>query len=215
MSQRAEPRASGFTLLEVLVAVFFLAVVISGLMTAVSQTIQSLSRARLDIEASDLAQEQLRGVALAAQQGTLPEPGTTEGSFEGEGNFRFELKVESFDVPVADDDRELAKRSSVFGASENDKPDSEDAGPSVRRITLRVYREEEGVESALPLTMFVTKPAEIPESAAGSESTDPGGDGQNDNGNGDGNNRRQNDNQAPGSELPSNGGASAVDPGNS
>jgi hypothetical protein len=158
----------------VLVAVFFLAVIISGMMVSVSRTITSLNRARLDIEASDLAQEQLRGVALAAKQGTLPEEGTTEGSFEGDEDLRFELKVEAYDVPLDPKDRELAKRSSVFGASESDVPGTAEAGPSVRRVTLRVYRASEGVESALPLTMFVTKPAEVPEGAAAGSGANDG-----------------------------------------
>jgi len=165
----AERSAGGFTLLEVMVATFVLAVVLTGVIQIVTQTIASLSRARLDVEAADFAQEQMRGVALAAKQGTLPEVGTSEGSFEGDDDLRFELKVEAYDVPVNAKDRELARRSSVFGATEASDPS---AGPDVRVVTLRVYRRSEGIEDSLPLTMLVTRPAEVPETGPGA--TPPG-----------------------------------------
>ena len=145
-------RAAGFTLLEVLLAVFFVALLMGGLVAASTQTVRDLSRTRDRIEANRLAEERARALAAEMRSGVLPDIGTTEGSFEEPNeHLRWELTVESYTVPHAEPLSEDTPSSTIF-AEASTAPGAPQ--PSVRRVTLRVFQEGFEPESGDAFVLF-------------------------------------------------------------
>jgi len=83
-SRRVEPHATGFTLLEVLVAV---AIVAIALVTFMGLHLRSLDAT---IRAQDLTTAVLLAQAKMATMGEFPEPGEEQGKFEGPELARFQ-----------------------------------------------------------------------------------------------------------------------------
>jgi len=83
-SRRVEPHATGFTLLEVLVAV---AIVAIALVTFMGLHLRSLDAT---IRAQDLTTAVLLAQAKMATMGEFPDPGEEQGKFEGLELARFQ-----------------------------------------------------------------------------------------------------------------------------
>ena len=83
-SRRVEPHATGFTLLEVLVAV---AIVAIALVTFMGLHLRSLDAT---IRAQDLTTAVLLAQAKMATMGEFPDPGEEQGKFEGPELARFQ-----------------------------------------------------------------------------------------------------------------------------
>jgi prepilin-type N-terminal cleavage/methylation domain-containing protein len=166
MSRR---RDAGFTLLEVVVAVFVFATVMSGLIVLVSQNVRRMADARDDLRTTRLAEQKLREVLFSAEEGNLPEPGTTQGTFEGDdSDVAFEIEVAPYAVPIPRAAPEKAANGSrMFGAGGNAGP------PVLRRIVLKVFPAGQTSEQARPFVGFV---AEKNEPVAAPEGTGEGQD---------------------------------------
>jgi prepilin-type N-terminal cleavage/methylation domain-containing protein len=162
MSRR---RDAGFTLLEVVVAVFVFATVMSGLIVLVSQNVRRMADARDDLRTTRLAEQKLREVLFSAEEGNMPEPGTTQGTFEGDdSDVAFEIEVAPYAVPIPRAAPEKAASGSrMFGAGGNVS-----AQPVLRRVVLKVFPAGQTSEQARPFVGFV---AEKNEPVAGSEGT--------------------------------------------
>jgi type II secretory pathway pseudopilin PulG len=145
-------RAGGFTLLEVLLAVFFVALLMGGLVAASTQTIRDLSRSRDRIEANRLAEQRARALMAEMRSGVLPDMGTTEGSFEEPDEYlRWQQVVESYTVPRVDSVSEDTPSSTIF-AEPSTAPGAPQ--PSVRRVTLRVFQDGFEPESGDAFVLF-------------------------------------------------------------
>jgi type II secretory pathway pseudopilin PulG len=165
MSRRASP---GFTLLEVIVAVFVFFTVMSILITLVSQNLRRTADAREELRAARLAEGKLREILFAAEKGELPEPGTNQGTFEAapedEPVMAFEVAVENYAIPLPRGaPKQVISNGSGLFAGGGDKS-------AVRRVLVKVFRAEGGdPEQAAPFVAFVAEPNEPAEPAPGAE----------------------------------------------
>ncbi len=163
-------RRSGFTLLEVLLAVFVLATAMGTLLALMSDNLRALSRATLDAEAMGRAEERLREIAGQARQGELPQLGVEQGVFEEPYDaMHWELEVEVHPLALTDPTAERLATSSLFtlaGGTGNEPK------PSVRRVVMRVFHELQEPEDAQPLVLFLVEPA-LEENGDEAEAPDP------------------------------------------
>ncbi len=149
-------RRAGFTLLEVLLAVFVLAIVMGGLSVSLTQNLQAIGRARLRADAMQLAEARIRELSETARAGELPAFGTSEGEFEAPyDQMRWQLTVEPHPVPLQDPSPEAQESSSIF-ALVSSAPGAQQ--PSVSWIVLRVFHEDGVPENAEPFVVFVVDP---------------------------------------------------------
>jgi type II secretion system protein I len=148
-------RARGFTLLEILVAIFVFATVMGGLISLVQSNLAQLWRARTQLEASELAEHRMRQIESEARAGVLPDIGTSEGTFEPPGDYlAWTLQVEPYALPVPPELEKRSDRSSVF--ERRDRASTE--VPGMRRVMLRVYPVGEEPESVDPFVIVVLEP---------------------------------------------------------
>jgi prepilin-type N-terminal cleavage/methylation domain-containing protein len=97
-------RAQGFTLLEVMIAVFVFATVIGGLVSLVSANLSRLGEARRELDRMERAERLLREVETEARLGVPPELGTTGELFEPpDHDLRWEREVTAFALPVPEE----------------------------------------------------------------------------------------------------------------
>ena len=149
-------RRHGFTLLEVLLAVFVLATTMGTLLAFMSDNLRSLSRAHLDAEAMGRAEERLREIAGQARLGELPKLGVEQGVFEEPYDaMHWELEVALHPLALAEPSEERIATSSIFALAggAQDAPQ-----PSVLRVVMRVFHEQDGPEDAQPLVLFLVEP---------------------------------------------------------
>ena len=172
MTEPSDRSRAGFTLLEVLIALFALAIVLTAVSGTVGQMLARMSDTRGDQRAVRLGEQKLREVMLQAEAGELPRFGGEDGVFEredeGDVGYAYRMDVEPFPLPVPKGTRaEQIQGSGLFGAAgaRGGTP------PAVRRVVLRVYREDESPETGLPFATLLTEPGEAPEGGAGQ---DPG-----------------------------------------
>ena len=147
-------RQAGFTLLEVLLAVFVLATAMSGLIALVSQNLAALADAALDTRIERAAESHMRELVNGEP---LP-PGISDGAFEGDdGDLRWRLVVEPYSVPLPEGYEHDADvpgppgGSSIF-AEPSQAPDAPQ--PSVQRLALFVHHELDDPESSEPFIVF-------------------------------------------------------------
>jgi prepilin-type N-terminal cleavage/methylation domain-containing protein len=155
-------RRDGFTLLEVMLAVFVLGIVIGALLELMGVHLSRLADARQELEAARLAEMRLRELRDTSTDGILPEIGRTEGVFEPPNDYlHWELEVEETAVPLPADVPEGPPPSSVFAVS-GFAPELEGAvEPSLLRVALRVFPErEEDPESVVPYVLYVVQPVD-------------------------------------------------------
>ena len=145
----------GFTLVEILIATFVFALVMGGLMQILTRTTRALAGARVEVEASDLAENRLREIEDLALDGEPPELGRSEGTFDAPlEHFAWILEVEPFAIPLPPD---LAERRGL-PASVFEQRRQFGQAPPILRVLLRVYPVETDPERTLPFLLFVVSP---------------------------------------------------------
>ena len=145
-------RRGGFTLLEVMVAIFVFAIIMGTLLTLVQQNLASLGRARLETEAAHLAEERIRELQAAAFD-EFPDVGTDEGTFEPPNDgLRWVSTIELYSIELPVEKEELSGSSSVFALG--------DSEPSLRRVIVRVFPEDGEEELMDPFVTFLVTPLE-------------------------------------------------------
>lgn len=165
-------RHAGFTLLEVLLAVFVLATAMSGLITLVSQNLAGLADAALETRVERAAEARMRELV----DGDPLPAGSSDGAFEGDdADLHWLLVVEPYSVPLPEGYEHDANvpgppgGSSIF-AEPNQAPDAPQ--PSVQQLSLYVHHELDDPESSEPFVVFrvdATTPA-LFDSASGQAS---------------------------------------------
>ena len=154
-------RRAGFTLLEVMVAVTVFALTMGSLITLVTQNLAQLARANLETDAAILAEQRIRELLTEVEGGEPLELGSDAGEFpEPYAMLRWELSVEPWGIPLPEADIERAGSSSVF-QSDSDTPGAPEM--SLRRVVLRMLREDEEEDLIDPFVVLVLDPAEADE----------------------------------------------------
>ena len=149
-------RRRGFTLLEVLLAVFMLALVMGGLLSYLTANLAALGHARNDGRAMQLASTLARDLVESAALGDAPDLGRTEGTFEEpDDDMMWELEVEPYPLPLRDPTPEQLASSSLFTPISTSPADPQ---PSVRRLVLRVYYQDADPEDSKPIVIFAVDP---------------------------------------------------------
>jgi type II secretory pathway pseudopilin PulG len=166
-------RREGFTLLEVLIAVFLVTTVLSMLAGLVTDNLRALAGARQELEVSQLAEARMRELYSAAVGGEPPEIGSSSGSFDApHEEMRWEIEVEPYTFPLPDelDPEERARieqLSSIFAPLTAASTAAQSYGaegavvPSVRRVTLRVFREDTEPQEADAFALFTVDPPDL------------------------------------------------------
>jgi prepilin-type N-terminal cleavage/methylation domain-containing protein len=176
----AAPRrtSAGFTLVEVLVALFVFGLVFGLLQETVSESLKKMADARDEITAGERGQQTLRdfGERIARGENVANEEGDYEEP-DGSRRFRYSVTIAPYQMALpADVKVNGPPLSSIFAApNANGAP----AASRVRRIVVRVFRKELGPESALPLVSFIREKPPEDEGADPSED-DPNQQGQQD-----------------------------------
>ena len=157
-------RRGGFTLLEVLLAVFVLAAFVGTLLMLLTDNLRALGRARARAEIMTVAGEHMESIL---ETGGALEDGISDGSFEEPNeDLLWELEVVPYPLPLANATPEAIQSSSLFAEPTTNPADPQ---PSVRRVVLRVFREGADPDEAVPFVVFVVAPgaASSPSGAAG------------------------------------------------
>lgn len=172
--RRAGP-ARGFTLIEVLAAMLILALVGTALLSQVTDLTEQLRRSRDEDRAAAAGERYARELLAQLQGGgEIPEPGTQTGRFETEDeDLTWELEVEAYAVPLPGERAADRALSSVFTEPGGRRGEEQ---PSLRRLVLRVFREDltgERVEAAQPFVLFAVEPPSEDELATGLAPLEP------------------------------------------
>jgi prepilin-type N-terminal cleavage/methylation domain-containing protein len=166
-------RRAGFTLLEVLIAVFLVTTVLSMLSGLVTDNLRALAGARQELEISQLAEARMRELYSAAVGGEPPEIGSSSGSFDSpHEEMRWEMEVEPYTLSLPDElDPEQRARveqlSSIFAPVTAANTAAQSYGaqgalvPSVRRVTFRVFREDTEPQEADAFALFTVDPPDL------------------------------------------------------
>ena len=171
-------RESGFTLLEVLIAVFVFGTVMSTVVVLATQSMTALASAKDEIQASELGEGMMRRMLDEFESGKLPEVGRTEGAVEiappseseladpsAQPAFQYRLDVEPYTVPLPQGTprgTDAAALSNLF-VSVNPRTG---AKPPTLRVVLRIFPDGADPERATPFVMMLAEPAEV---SAGSD----------------------------------------------
>ncbi len=160
-------QSAGFTLLEVVVAVFVFAIVMGSLISLVSQNVRQTANAREELRATRLAEGKLREILFAAEKGELPDVGTNQGTFEGDDqDMAFEVDVEPYALALPEGaSKKVIAGSGIFAGG---------GKPALRRVKLKVYRAEGDPEQAAPFIAFVAEPNPAAEGGPPGQEQQPG-----------------------------------------
>lgn len=152
--RRADPRAAGFTLFEVMAAVLVLGMLYAVLANAAMQGLHSEGETRRRFQASLLADQALAALETQLTLGVIPDSGTQE---EAEDPYLVSVTVQPFDpsVLIPPDSLEGEARASHETPAETllVEPSSGNEG-RLRRIDVRVTWEESGNERSVTRTTF-------------------------------------------------------------
>jgi prepilin-type N-terminal cleavage/methylation domain-containing protein len=146
-------RSHGFTLLEVIVAIVVFATVMSLLIQLVTQNLRRTADARDELRAARLAEGKLREILFQAESGELPDPGASQGSFEGDDeDMAFEIKVDNFGIPLPQGAaKQVVPGSGLFVGG---------GKPALRMVTVKVFPANSDLEriSPVPFVAFMAEP---------------------------------------------------------
>lgn len=163
-----ERRARGFTLLEVIVAIVVFATVMSLLIQLVTQNLRRTADARDNLRAARLAEGKLREIVFQAEKGELPDPGESQGNFEGDDeDMAFQLKIETYSLALPQGaPKKVVEGSGMFAGG---------GKSALRQVTVTVFPANSDPELAppVPFVAFVAEPNEAVEPAPG-EGADQG-----------------------------------------
>lgn len=142
----------GFTLLEVLIAVFVLGTVLGSLLTMVGGNLARLSDARRELLEARLAEQRIREIEAEIQSGQEVRDGIDAGRFEAPNDdLAWQVVVEPYRVPLPVG-YDATPASPLFEMGEDDGADG------LRRVEVRVFPVERDPESARPFVILVLEP---------------------------------------------------------
>ena len=154
----------GFTLLEVMIAVFVLGITIGGLLQMVQDHLKHLADARRDLTAAVEAEHRVRDLQLAARDGILPDVGRTDGIVDDHDYLHWELIVEEDSLPrpvevEGPPPSSLFAEPGALGRRTARPADPDVPQPSLLRVTVRVFQEgTEDPERVPPYVAYIVRP---------------------------------------------------------
>ena len=153
-------RRQGFTLLEVMVAIFVLGTVVGALLQLMNDHLSRLAEARQELEIARLAEARLREIQTMAAEGILPELGRDEGGFEPPNDYlQWELVVEETAVEPAGGGAEGPPSSSLFAAPGLAPEKAGAVQSSLLRLELKVFPERgTKPQSVVPYVLYLVRP---------------------------------------------------------
>lgn len=153
-------RSRGFTLLEVMLAVFVFATAMGGLLQLLGTHLSTLGDARRELVGGQLAAEKLRELQVSAEGGAPPEPGESEGVFdEPDDDLHWLLRVEPISLPMPPELAGEPPPSSLFSQPTIAPTTGQTLQPSLLRVSLRVFPEgAEDPEGVDPYVLYVVRP---------------------------------------------------------
>ena len=163
MSERSRAGA-GFTLLEVLIAVFVLGTVLGSLVTLVGGNLAQLSDARGELLEMRLAEQRIRELEEEFQSGQEVTDGLDSGRFEEPNDdIAWQVLIEPYRVPLPPGYEDVGAASPLFETPESDTE------VVLRRVEVRVFPVESEPDAARPVVILVLEPladVEVPEGAS-------------------------------------------------
>ncbi len=155
-------RRDGFTLLEVMIAVFIVGLLYGFLLELVAGNLAALSRSRHEVEVARLAEVKVREVEGRVLSGEQLTAGVEEGAFEEpHEEFLYSVSIEPFAIPLPDGFTGQVQPSPIFVPTAQ--------GPATRpvlaRIETRVFTEEDGPENAQVFSIIAVLPDIVEDSA--------------------------------------------------
>jgi prepilin-type N-terminal cleavage/methylation domain-containing protein len=169
-TERAKSGREGFTLLEVMVAVFVFATVLGTLVAMVSTNLARLADARRELEATRRAEEIVRNAETNARLGLLPDFGTTGGVYDPpDDDLRWEQVVEPFAVPLPPDLAAQRLPYSVFSSGPAVPTATGELEPGLRLVRVWVYPTAEERDAVEPFAVVVSLPPAPPEEELGGD----------------------------------------------
>jgi prepilin-type N-terminal cleavage/methylation domain-containing protein len=164
-------RRHGFTLLEVVVAVFVFGTVMALLIQLVSQNLRRTADARDDLRATRLAEGKLRELLFQAEKGELPNPGTNQGNFEGDdAEMAFEVTIAAYGVPLPQGaPKQVVEGSGIFAGG---------GKSALRRIVVKAFPADSDPALAAPFVAFGAEPNPPAEPGPGEAEGQGGQDGE-------------------------------------
>lgn len=159
-------RSRGFTLLEVIVAVFVLATVLGALITIMSQNLHRLGEARDALHGSSLARSHAFAVLRGAGAEAIPTPGIQHGRFEApDDEWLWEQNVEATFLPLPAD-WTGPPPSSLFQAPGRAARGGARGGgrAPLLRVSVRAYREDASfdLEDEPPFVLLLVNRSPVP-----------------------------------------------------
>ncbi len=152
MSEPARSDA-GFTLLEVLIAVFVLGTVLGSLVTLVAGNLARLSDARGELLEMRLAEQRIRELEEEFQSGQELTDGFDSGRFEEPNDgIAWQVLIEPYRLPLPPGYEDVGAASPLFETAE---PAAEVV---LRRVEVRVFRVGNEPEAAKPVVILVPEP---------------------------------------------------------
>lgn len=152
----------GFTILEVLVAIFVVGTVLSAIVALVGTNLSQLARVRSEIDRSRLAEERLRAIESDLTGGLEVRDGIEEGRFDPPNeDLAWRTSVSPFSIPLPALDGGLADAPSLASAlftSPSSAVSAPASAPAIRLVEVRVYREADGPERAAVLEWLHVEP---------------------------------------------------------
>jgi general secretion pathway protein I len=191
---RRRTTTSGFTLLEVMIALAILAITLTVLLTMVTNNLRATHHARLTTAATFLARTKMSDVEDSIlENGFSTSDETAEGTFKEQGypEFRWDSAIERVELPM--DAMQKQKDEAADKAKDSSNPMSLLTGfiggmmssfiepirlglqESVRRVTIHVTWNESGrPEQSLEVVQYLTDPSKLDAGLTGLGGAAPG-----------------------------------------
>jgi prepilin-type N-terminal cleavage/methylation domain-containing protein len=180
----------GFTLIEVLAAVLIVSLVFGLLLETVTRNLASLSRARAEARAAQLAEDRMRDIKAQISTGTKLDDGVTDGPFEEpDADMHWQISVTPQSLALPPDYRGDVPPSPLFvppsaaGRPVAPPPGSGATGPQtpqepLRLVEVRVFPNGADPLTVEPFVLLLTAPPDASQlqqtPAPGSNGSTPG-----------------------------------------
>jgi general secretion pathway protein I len=186
---------SGFTLLEVMIAVAILALTLTVLLSIVTRNVRATARSRMTTVATFLARGKMVTMEdKIIEKGFQDVEEDDDGDFNEEGfpEFSWESRIEKIELPT--DTSQKVQQATGETAQKKDpmqaltgmvggmmgmfiEPIRVGLEESIRRVTLRVFWNEHRGEQSVEVVMYMTDPAKLDIAMALGSAAIPGGPG--------------------------------------
>jgi prepilin-type N-terminal cleavage/methylation domain-containing protein len=159
---RAQARAEGFTLIEVLAALLIVSLVFGLLLESVTTNLANIGRARLEARSMELAEQRARELEIQIASGELIEDGETEGVYEEpDQDLRWHISVSARTLDLPADYPKEQPPSPLFALAGSPPPTPAVPGEPpapLRLVEVRVYGIDADPDSVDPFVLLVTAP---------------------------------------------------------